>query len=176
MRSPWFFLCFFRHGYRRYRDSRDFFRCRHWTLKRSAWRRLPPQMAIFCGVALGRHGRPGNDLEHGGRSWTTTWNMVDVGCIKKTCETYGKHPRNLENSWDFTFDFTGHVEGLSSVGDIVDDLDFGTTITVTITTWGIQLQNNNIAEWWSWLISMGVGPCKFDHCKNQTAKPQIQGL
>jgi len=36
-----------------YRDSRDFFRCRHWTLKRSAWRRLPPQMAIFCGVALG---------------------------------------------------------------------------------------------------------------------------
>ena len=37
------------------------------------------------------------------------------------------------------------MEGLSSVGDIVDDLDCGTTITVTI-TWGIQLQNNNIAE------------------------------
>lgn len=106
-----------------------------------------------------------------------TWWTLDV---KKTCETYGKHPRNLENSWDFTFDFTGNVvgmsqvwgltlltrlmdgfmEGLSSVGDIVDDLDCGTTITVTI-TWGIQLQNNNIAEWWSWLKSMGCGPLQI---------------
>ena len=37
----------------RYRDSSIALRFRSWTLKRSAWRRLPPQMAIFCGCILG---------------------------------------------------------------------------------------------------------------------------
>eukprot|EP00435_Cladocopium_sp_Y103_P030702 s1368_g7.t1 len=36
-----------------YRDSSVALRFRSWTLKRSAWRRLPPQMAILFGCVLG---------------------------------------------------------------------------------------------------------------------------
>ena len=37
----------------RYRDSSVALRFRSWTLKKSAWRRLPPQMAILFGCVLG---------------------------------------------------------------------------------------------------------------------------
>ena len=37
----------------RYRDSSIALRFRSWTLKKSAWRRLPPQMAILFGCVLG---------------------------------------------------------------------------------------------------------------------------
>ena len=71
----------------RYRDAVSL-RCGSWTLKKSMWRRLPPQMAIVCGCCLG-----GDSWQKGGRRWggnhckTMIISIISLGATHFVCSS-----------------------------------------------------------------------------------------